>query len=249
MSDDDRPRLVLIHGAWAGPWVWDGLLEPLAELGWEAEPLALPGDGFHPIRPEEATVADFERCITDAIDAAPGPVVLVGHSGGGMLVTLGAALRPERVSHGVWIAGFLLPDGRLFDAVEAAIAEPEDLPIGVGPHIVPSEDGLVTTVAPVAAVEHFFQDAAPEVANGVAQRLTPQPVSGARLSTVAGPDFAELPKLYLLATDDRSVLPEAQRHMCEGVPALSVVEIGTGHAPQLTQPSAVAGILDDWLRG
>ena len=73
-------------------------------------------------------------------------------------------------------------------------------------------------------------------------------MSGARISTVAGPAFAELPKLYLLATDDRSVLPASQRHMCEGVEGLTVVDIDAGHAPQLTATDEVADAIDRWLR-
>lgn len=248
MSDDGsvRPRLLLIHGAWAGAWVWDTMLQPLADLGWEAQALDLPGDGFHPVAAEDATRAEFERHLTEAIDAAPGPVALVGHSGGGMLVTLGATVRPDKVSHGVWIAGFLLPDGRLFDDIEVAVAGP-GVPIGVGPHIRPSADGRTTTVSPEAAVAHFFHDADPELAAEVARRLTPQPTSGARLKTVAGPDFDALPKLYLLATDDRSVLPAAQRLMCEGVATLTVAEIDAGHAPQLTRTAEVVTTIDRWL--
>ncbi|MEL6984911.1 MAG: alpha/beta fold hydrolase [Actinomycetota bacterium] len=242
----NRPRLLLIHGAWAGAWVWDGLRQPLADLGWESEALDLPGDGFHPIPAERVTEADFERCLVDALDAESGPVVLVGHSGGGMLVTLGATLRPDRVSHGIWIAGFLMPDGALFDDIEAEVAG-DTAPIGVGPHIQPSRDGRTTTVGPDAAIAHFFHDAPDDIAAAVAARLTPQPVSGARLSTVAGPGFGDLPKLYVLASDDRSVLPAAQRLMCEGIPGLTVAEIDAGHAPQLTRAEELAELLDRWL--
>ena len=174
MTSATRPRLLLLHGAWAGPWVWDTLVGPLAERGWESEALALPGDGHHPIAAVDATEADFRDALTAAIDAVDGPVVLVGHSGGGMLVTLGATLRPGRVVGGVWIAGFLLPDGRTFDEVDAAVFG-ADVAVGVGPHIVLAEDGRTTTVAPEPAIAHFFHDAAPDVAAEVAARLTRSP--------------------------------------------------------------------------
>lgn len=241
-----RPRLVLIHGAWAGAWVWEGLTAPLTELGWETSALDLPGDGFHEIAAEDTTVADFEACMADAITGGPGPVVLVGHSGGGSLVTLGAHRFPELVCGGIWIAGFLLPDGRSFDDIENAVAGP-GARIGVSEHIEVSADGLTSTVAPEPAMAHFFHDAPPDIGRAVAQRLTPQPAASHRLRTVAGPAFGELPKLYVLATDDRSVLPEAQRLMCDGVANLTVTDIDAGHAPQLTQPAALARLMSEWL--
>lgn len=244
----DRPRLLLIHGAWAGAWVWDGLLEPLAALGWDAVALDLPGDGWHPIAAADATTADFEHCIAAAVADAPGPVALVGHSGGGSLVTLGAVGFPEQVSHGIWIAGFLLPDGRTFDDIDEAIGGP-GAQIGVGPHIELAADGRTSTVAPEPAIRHFFHDAPDDVAEAVAARLTPQPNASHRLTTVATPAFDALPKLYVLATDDRSVLPEAQRLMCAGVPNLTVSEIDTGHAPQLTKPVELASMMSAWLGG
>lgn len=242
----DRPRLVLIHGAWAGAWVWDDLLEPLDELGWDVVALDLPGDGHHGVPAPEATVADFERCIADAVADAPGAVALVGHSGGGSLVTLGAVRFPDRVTHAIWVAGFLLPDGRSFDDIDEAIAGP-GARIGVGPYIEVSADGLTSTVAPDPAIAHFFHDTPPGVAAAVAARLTPQPSASHRLTTVATPSFDAMPKLYVLATDDRSVLPEAQRMMCDGVPNLTVTEIDAGHAPQLTRPRELASIMSDWL--
>lgn len=239
-------RVILIHGAWAGSWVWDGLTEELARRGWDATALDLPGDGFHPIAPEDATVDDLLACVTDAIDAAPGPVALIGHSGGGMLVTAGATARPDRVTSAVWVAGMLLPDGRTFDDIEDAVAG-SGHSFGVTPHIRPSADGLTSTVSAEAGARYFFHDAEPDVAAAAAARLTAQPSSGHRLRTQAGPEFAAMPKLYVLATDDRSVLPEAQRLMCEGVEGLTVVEIDTGHAPQLTKTAELAEQLDDWL--
>ncbi len=240
-------RLILIHGAWAGPWVWDGLIEELAALGWLADALELPGDGFHALAPEDAEEADFLACVAEAIEAEPGPVVLVGHSGGGMLVTAGASAFPDRVSHAVWVAGMLLPDGRTFDDIEEAVVGTGKR-FGVTPHIRVSDDGLTSTVSAEAGAEYFFHDAAPEIAAAAAARLTPQPSSGHRLRTETGSEFDAIPKLYVLATDDRSVLPEAQRMMCDDVAGLTVAEIDTGHAPQLTKAPELAAMIDRWLR-
>jgi pimeloyl-ACP methyl ester carboxylesterase len=244
-----RPeRILLIHGAWAGPWVWDGLIEELSSLGWRAEALALPGDGTHPIPPEQVTQDDYLTCLSNAILAEPGPVALVGHSGGGMLVTLWADTFPDRVSHGIWLAGMLIADGRSFDDIQRSVTGHED-GFGVTPHIVPSDDGYSSCVPQDAAIAHFFHDAPPDIAKQAAARLTPQPNAGHRLRVTAGDGFAALRKLYVLATEDRSVLPEAQDLMARSVPNVDCVRIATGHAPQLTRAKDLADLMSRWLTG
>lgn len=242
-----RPeRLILIHGAWAGAWVWDGLIGELGALGWQAEALDLPGDGHHRIPPEAAVEADFHDAIAVAIHAGPGPVALVGHSGGGMLVTAGATAHPERVSHGIWIAGMLIPDGRSFDDVQEDLMGPGGR-FGVTPHVRPSADGRTSTVPRQAAIAHFLHDADPAQAAAAADRLTPQPAAGHRLRTRANAGFDALPKLYVLAGDDRSVVPDAQRAMAASTGNVTLREIVSGHVPQLTRPGTLARIMNDWL--
>jgi pimeloyl-ACP methyl ester carboxylesterase len=61
------------------------------------------------------------------------------------------------------------------------------------------------------------------------------------------PRLCALPELYLLATQDKSVLPAVQRHMGAGVDALTVQEINSDHVPQVTQPRELAALIDRWL--
>lgn len=239
-------RLILIHGAWAGPWVWDALIPELARYGLSAGALALPGDGTHPIAPEDAVEGDFMACLDAAINTAPGPVALVGHSGGGMLVTAGAEAFPGKVSHGIWIAGMLIPDGRSFDDIQEEIMGPGNR-FGVTPYVQLSADGRTSTVSQDVARMYFFQDAENDMARAAAGRLTLQPSAGHRIRTPTGPSFAALPKLYILAEQDRSVIPAAQMAMSRSAPNITVQTIDSGHVPQLTQPVRLARILSDWL--
>jgi pimeloyl-ACP methyl ester carboxylesterase len=239
-------RVILIHGAWAGPWVWDALIPELSARGLRAEALALPGDGTHPIAPEDAVEADFHTCIANAISAEPGSVALVGHSGGGTLVTAGAEAFPDKVSHGIWIAGMLIPDGRSFDDIQNDIAGPGKR-FGVSDHVLHSADGLTSTVPPETAMKFFFQDAAPDVATEAASRLTSQPAAGHRLRTKTSAEFDILPKLYVCAEKDQSVIPAAQQAMAYSTTNISLTTIPTGHVPQLTQPARLAEVLAEWF--
>jgi len=242
-----RPeRLLLIHGAWAGAWVWDGLVAELNTLGWQAEALDLPGDGFHPIALEDAQTEDFHACLAQAIESQPGPVALVGHSGGGMLVTAGAEAHPQQVTHGIWIAGMLIPDGRSFDDIQEDLMGPGGR-FGVTPHIIPCADSSGSRVSTEAACRYFFHDADARLAAQAAARLTPQPAAGHRLRTPTTAAFSQLQKLYVLANDDRSVLPQAQRAMAQSAKNIDIVEMASGHAPQLTQAALLAGLINAWL--
>lgn len=247
MSHKPR-RLILIHGAWAGSWVWDQLSKELCELGWQVEALDLPGDGFHRISAQEAKESDYYQCLNDAINSEEGTVALIGHSGGGMLVTAAANAYPDKVSHGIWIAGFLLPDGRSYDEILEQLSNSSNH-LGAMDFAEYSADGKTTVIPKTAAIKLFFQDAPAEVANIAADKLTPQPVSGARLSTPSSTRFAALPKLYVLATEDRSIRPEAQRLMCAQVANLTIKEVNSGHAPQLTQAPQLAKLVAGWLAG
>ncbi|QPM92212.1 alpha/beta fold hydrolase [Pseudooceanicola algae] len=247
MSQGPVPAtILLIHGAWAGGWVWDALIPELTALGRRAEALELPGNGHHPIGVNEATVPDYLACLREALQTAPGPVALLGHSGGGMLVSAAMAHFPDRISQSIWLAGMLLDDGMTFDRVQERIAGPGQR-IGVTPRIVAAADGRSNAVPVEAAMAHFFQDLPEDTARAAALRLTPQPIAGYRIPVTRGPGFAALPKLYIQALQDRSVLPEAQRIMCDGVPGLDIAQLDAGHAPQVSQPGALARIIDDWL--
>ena len=241
-------RLILIHGAWQGAWAWAALLRQLAKLGVDAQALDLPGNGHHSIPAHLATEADYLNAVEHAILTAPGNVILVGHSGGGMLATAGAEAYPDRVSAAVYIAGFLLPEGRNFGAVQRAIA-PKLGAFGVTPHIKTSADGLTCSVSATAAIAHFYHDAPPDIAKAAAAQLTPQSLAGHRLSVQTSPDrFGRVPKIYIEAAQDRSIPLQAQRLMQGYVDQISVISMETGHAPQLVAPATLARHLADLAR-
>lgn len=240
-------RLILIHGAWAGAWVWERLELALVTLGWNVQAIDLPGDGQHPISAQSVKQRDFLAHLKRVIHDGDGPVALVGHSGGGMFVTQAADAFPEQVSHAIWIAGFLLPNGETYDEILQHV-DHQATHLGAMYYAKLSDDGLTTTIPRDAARTLFFHDADETIAQSAASKLTPQPVCGARLRTPTGDAFKNLSKLYVLATEDKSILPAAQRFMCRNIPRLTVKEIASGHTPQLTQTATVAQMINSWIK-
>jgi len=237
-------KLVLLHGAWTGAWVWDKLQPALEAQGWAVTAVDLPGDGRHRLAPEEVTESDYHEALAAAV--GDGPAALVGHAGGGMLVTAGAEHLGTKVSHGIWISGMMLSRGENFNDIQALFAGPGKT-FGVTPHVVASADGRSTIVPPEAAQHYFFHDLPEAQARAASHRLTPQPSAGRRMITVAGPGFDALPKLYVMALEDRAVLLDAQRLMCRNQSTLTVREMATSHVPHLTHPLALASVIDRWL--
>lgn len=242
----ETPTLILIHGAWQGAWAWQLLIPELNLRGYQAIAVDLPGNGQDDTPIKDVTPERLIEHIKRLADTIEGDIVLVGHSGGGMLATAVAEQISEKISHVIYIAGMLLPDGKTFDHIQQLIGG-TIASIGVTPHIIAAQDGLTTTVPIQAAIEHFYNDCSHDQALEAAQKLTPQPISVSRFKTITTEKFAQLPKLYIHAQNDKSVLPQAQKLMQQSARNLRVVDIDSGHAPQLSQPRKLAGIIANYL--
>lgn len=241
-------HVILIHGAWAGAWVWGPLIREMDALGLSCIAPELPGNGHHSIPYAQVSQSDYLAEISHVLDHVSGPVALVGHSGGGMLVTAAAQAFPDRVSHAIWIAGMLLPNGQSFDDVTASLSG-DDSRFGVSPHVKPTPDGAASVVSPEHAVHYFFHDLDADAGAKAAARLTPQPSVGRRIRTQTDHAFEQIPKLYLCATTDRTVVPAAQRSMAAMTANVTTVDIPTGHVPHVSHAQQTARIVSDWLSG
>ena len=106
--------MVLIAGLWLTGSAWDDVVPPLEELGHRPVPVTLPGQGDGS---SSATLDDQVAAVVAAVDAAVGPVVVVGHSAACTLAWLAADARPEKVASVVLIGGFPSADGETYAPV------------------------------------------------------------------------------------------------------------------------------------
>src|SRR4028119_2195925 len=112
---------VLIHGAFHGAWCWDKVTPQLEQGGHEVVALDLPGHGEDQTRAIEVTLESYADRVVEALDAQPEPVVLVGHSLSGTVISQVAERRPEKIDKLGYLCAPLLPNGK--SAIEAS---PED---------------------------------------------------------------------------------------------------------------------------
>ncbi|GAB2658374.1 alpha/beta hydrolase [Gordonia jinhuaensis] len=243
------PTVVLLHGAWAGSWVWDLLTPALEAAGLTVVRPDLPGGGDRGAS-SRITLSDMVDHVLEEITHVNGPLVVIGHSGGGVVATSVA----ERLCHepdprirGLgFVAGMMMPSGMNF----GVLCDTAELvaPVGISAFTAPTADGLGTEVSPEAAASVFFHNAAPDLAIPASRRMVSQQES-ARL---IAPEWTEagagsLPRLYVEATEDRSVPLAAQRTMQQLWPGARVVTLESDHAPQLSRADDLASIVIEWV--
>jgi pimeloyl-ACP methyl ester carboxylesterase len=230
--------------------VWDRLLPFLDAAGLKSHAIDLPGNGLATLDPALVDLKTYLDYVYSVVGKLAGPVSLVAHSGGGNVASAFAERWPNLVSRIVYVAGIMLPNGMSFvDVVAMAVPDHPDA-VGVNPSIVYSPDGRVTHVPPAAAVAHFFNDYEADDAATAARRLTPQGEGGrAVVMRTTVERFGRIPRLYVEALNDKSVILPVQRLMQNLSPGAQVVTLPTGHVPQFSAPDQLAAAVIPFLTG
>jgi pimeloyl-ACP methyl ester carboxylesterase len=222
-ESNNRPSVVLVHGGFV-----DG-------SGWQSVYRLLRNDGYavgvvqNPTLSLDGDVAAARLVI----DAQNGPVVLVGHSYGGAVIT--EAGSDPNVAALVYIAAFA-PDAG--ESVNSLIANPPpDAPV---PPILPPRDGFLFLDRDKFHAS-FAGDVPGDLAEFMADSQVPWGVD-ALGGTIKEPAWRTKPSWYLLTTEDRMIPPPAQRMMAERA-GTTVVEVPASHSVFLSHPEAVAGLI------
>jgi pimeloyl-ACP methyl ester carboxylesterase len=215
--------IVLVHGGFV-----DG-------SGWEDVYRILKKDGYRVsiVQNPTTSLADDVAATKRVIAEQKGPVILVGHSYGGVVIT--EAGNDPSVAGLVYIAAFAPDRG---ESVAALIKDP---PAGAPvPPILPPQEGFLLLDKTKFAAS-FAADVAPETAEFMANSQVPWGVVALN-GAVTQPAWESKPSWYLVATEDRMIPPPAQRSMSKRAGS-SVVEVMGSHAVYVSQPEAVADLI------
>lgn len=227
---------VLVHGAWHGAWCWHRIVEGLTDRGHEVLALDLPGHGDDGIALTEVSLEAYVAQVVETLEKHPEPVVLVGHSLGGLSITHAASRVPERIQALVYLAA-LLPEPRVdLETMSASLGDAMLL-----------EGDLATQGIRLrldGAREVFYHDC-PEDDIALAQaRLVPQAIAPLLAAEVPAPGaWSGLPRVYVECTRDRVIPIEIQRAI-HGHNGLSVETLETGHSPFFAEPEALLEVLE-----
>src|SRR5712672_2230092 len=218
-------NIVLVHG---------GLVDG---SGWRGVYKALKKDGYTVAIVQNPTISlpDDVAVTKRAIAAQNGPVILVGHSYGGVVIT--EAGNDPKVAGLVYIAAFALDKG---ESVGSLIKNP--VPGAPVPPILPPQDGFLF-LDKVKFPAAFAADVDPEKAAFMADSQVPWGL-GAISGTISEPAWRTKPSWYLVTTEDKMIPPDAQRAMSKRAGA-TVVEVKGSHAIYVSQPAAVAKLIEE----
>jgi pimeloyl-ACP methyl ester carboxylesterase len=217
-------NVVLVHGAFA-----DG-------SGWDAVAKILERDGYtvSVAQPPETSYVDDQKYTRAAIDAMGGPVVLVGHSYGGSIIS--EAGNDPNVSALVYIAAFALDEGESCASIETAVPQASKAfkADGNGNWWIEQEHFAVDFAADVPpAVSHFMA-------------ISQVPISTDSFThKVTNPAWRRKPTWYMVAAQDQSINPEQERMMAKRAHAKKTVEVSASHVAYMSHPKETAKLIEE----
>jgi pimeloyl-ACP methyl ester carboxylesterase len=229
-----QPTLLLVHGAYHGPWVWNRVAGQLPSI--DVRTVACPSSGSDPAT--LGTLKNDADTVSAAVAAIDGPVVVVAHSYAGAVVTeaLAGAGNVQRI---VYLAAGML------DVGESLLGSAGGVPPSwwliskdEGP------DGGIIRVAEHEARDVFYADVEPELASEAIARLVPASYSS-QTAPVSAAAWHTIPSTYIVCTADNAIPAFAQEAMAQR--ARRVHRLNSSHSPFLSMPAELAELLNTEL--
>ncbi len=220
----EKPSIVLIHGAFADGSAWTKVIPLLEKQGYTVTAVQDP----------MTSLADDVATTRRVLEAQKGPVVLVGHSYGGAVITEAANGFPA-VKALVYIAAFAPEAGEAVGPMQARFAPP-----ALATALAPDSAGFLA-IDRAKFHEVFARDVSAAEARVMA--ATQKPIFGGCFATpLSAAAWHTVPSWYLVATEDLAINPELERFMAKRIGA-TTTEVKASHVPFLSQPEAVAKII------
>lgn len=219
--------VVLAHGAWADGSSWAGVIASLQAEGVKVQAAPLP----------LTSLSDDVAALDRSLDRAGGTVVLAGHAYAGAVI---GATRSERVKALVYVTALAPDEGEtVADLFYRLPPHPQ------APKLAPDSNGLIWL--PEAAFATAFAQHA-SVDDRAVLAAVQRPISPACITVPVGrPLWKDVPSWFLVAEDDRMIVPETQRYMAERMKA-TIRPHAVDHTPSVTAPAVVVDIIKDAIQ-
>jgi pimeloyl-ACP methyl ester carboxylesterase len=238
-SGTDMATFILIHGAWHGGWCWERLVPLLAAEGHQVLAPDLPGMGADAQQLGNDPLGQWVDFATELVSNAAAPVILVGHSRGGLVISEVAERVPEKIDRLIYLTAFMLQ--REQSLMEFAGRYPE---VGPGAAIRPTDDPARLGLDLDEAIPIFYGRCSEEEARAAANRLVPEPVAAlTKPLQISAERFGRVPRAYIEATHDRAISLDMQREMQAALPCEPVITLESDHSPFYSALPALARAL------
>jgi len=221
---DSKPTIVLVHGAFANASSWGTVVPILQKDGYTVTCVQ------HPM----STYADDVATTQRVVDQVKGPVVLVGHSYGGAIIS---GVASDKVKALVFICAFA-PDK---DETLAGLQTPYPAP-PLAAALVPDSAGYLT-IDPAKFHSAFAADL-PESETRILATMQGGIQANIFATPMPAPTWKTIPSWYLVGKSDGAINPDLERFFAKRL-AAKTVEVEASHVPMLSQPKAVAKLIED----
>jgi pimeloyl-ACP methyl ester carboxylesterase len=220
---------ILVHGAMHGGWCWYKVAARLEASGHRVLTPDLPGHGRNRASATPATFRQYVDHLAEMLRAEPEPVVLVGHSMGGAVITGAAEAVPEKVAKLVYLAAFMGPSG---SSVIEWVGRPAD-------------DRVAASLDANMIRAMFYGDCSPEDVMLAQLCLTPQDPEPLIAPITWTPErWGRIPRAYIGCTQDQAIRFERQRSGVEEMPGTEFVVLEASHSPFFSMPETLVETLE-----
>ncbi len=221
-----KPTVVLVHGFWGGAAHWNRVILELKKLGY---------DKLHAVENPLTSLADDAERTRKMVAQVDGPVVLVGHSYGGAVISQAGNL--PNVTALVYIAAFAPDAGESPGAITQ-----QHLP-EAAPNLAPDSDGYLWLKADKFH-ESFCQDLSAD--EGFAMAVTQKaPLAGTFGDNITDPAWKHKPSWYQISSQDRMIAPENQKRMSDRMKPRKTITLDASHASLASRPAEIAALIDE----
>ncbi|MDG6905915.1 MAG: alpha/beta fold hydrolase [Nitrososphaerota archaeon] len=233
-------KFVLIHGAWHGAWCWDKVI-PILKRKHEVIAIDLPGHGRNRSVPVTAiTLETYTSSVVRTLDSLNDPVILVGHSMGGIVITQSAEYRPKKIRKLVYLTAFLPRNGECL--LDHANLDSKAL---VMPNAILDKQTNSISFNRGVVKEIFYQDCSHEDAERAESLLVPQAIAPFNTKVATSQkNFGSISRVYIECLKDRAITLETQRKMYMAQPCEKVISIDSGHSPFFSSAEELAENLE-----
>lgn len=240
-SDTERPprTFVLVHGAWHGSWCYYELADRLKEEGHKVILVQLPGHGIDQTNEAEVTLYDYQAAIVEILDDIEEQVILVGHSMGGVAISMAAEARPYKIEKLVYLAAFLVPDGKsLLDMAQ------QDPGSRVLPNLIVKEPEGIIDIKRDELALMFYNECNSQYIELARTLIRPNPLAPfVTPVSLSENNYETVRRFYIKTALDHAVTPELQDRMILELPCEKVYTIISDHSAFFSKVNKLKKIL------
>lgn len=231
---------LMIHGSWHGGWAFEPLRVAIERAGHRLIAPDLPSAGADRTPLASVTLESWADFVSALACAQSDPVILCGHSRGGIVISEAAERSPHCIAALVYICAFLLPAGRSLGDHTATIPRSDVFQSG----LVPLADGSGITITGEAARAAFYHRAPSMARDDACARLCAEPLAPMVTPLTITPErYGSVPRHYIECLDDQALTIAEQRGMHAEMPCASVTTLDSDHSPFLTCPDRLVDAL------